>query len=228
VFADNSVDAFDLSAPGDARGLPSSRGGKAKPAAKKKPPKGAFRPAAVLVATKKRPPKLSRVTLPEHHSLYAWLPASDLLPLGDHASLAVSVHDDLFERDLSDPFRDAIAVQLLDVAPSAAVLVVRDGPVVVEGSPFDDPDPLLLDELDATPAWNLRSRTKVGGFAASLQAAGEDHRAVQKNARGRTCRKPLRYAMQLSFEFFDIGDSGRIFVYVCPGGCDAAATVESL
>lgn len=228
MLAENSVEAFSLSALGDARGVPSSKGGKVTPTAKKRVPKGAFRRASLLVATKKRVAKPKGVVLPKHHSLYAWLPASDLLTLGEHASLAVSVHDDVFERDVSDPFGDAMKVQLLDTTPPVPILIGRDGPVAVEGTPFDDPDPLLLDELDATPAWDLRGRTKVGGFADGLHASGEDHRAMQKHARCRTCKKALRYAVQLSYDFFDIGDSGRIFVYVCPSGCDAAATLESL
>ncbi|MCC7542440.1 MAG: hypothetical protein IT379_39850, partial [Deltaproteobacteria bacterium] len=222
----NRVWARDLSSLGAGRiGLPDAtdtpRRARSRPSKKKK--KTFSRPAWRLVPGN-RVVEIEGLPLPDDHIFLAWLPASDRLPLGPHASIAISMAEDIWSLDPATPHSPAFAVVLHDERPPGPVIDA----LLADEVPFDDPDPTKLEQMDAGPGWDLAGHTKIGGYANLIQGGAEEQARADTCGRCRRCGKALVYRVQLSAGAVDVGDCGRVWVYVCPDGCDAAAVAQSL
>lgn len=183
------------------------------------------RPAARLVPTS-QPAAIDAVPISDDYVFLAWLPASELLPLGGHASIAIGMSDEAFAHDTSDPFSASFAVVLLDHAPPGPVVLGARDAVLAELVSFADPDPERLREMDTTSDWDHATKSKIGGYARPVQGGSEEAVFAATSSPCRTCATPMRFVAQLAADLFEIGDAGTALVYVCPNGCDAGATAD--
>ncbi len=164
------------------------------------------------------------VTLPPGFEVLACLPA----PEGAlHGGLVVAWHPAWFEHEEFSSWElggAGVEVTLFSKEQEAACLVSRGedaGFLQCSLVPFDDLDPDHELEVDTLPGNQLeKSRaTKIGGYP----------RFIQETLEGTcsNCGSELGFAAQLAEDLFDFGDGGRLYVYVCPNGCEAQAAIQS-
>jgi hypothetical protein len=97
------------------------------------------------------------------------------------------------------------------------------------GDRFTEHHPAHWREHDSPPRTELATSSKIGGYAHFLQG-GEEAAIEGQRSRSRCsrCRSRHEFKVQLAAGLIDIGDCGSIYVFVCPRGCTARATAESL
>jgi hypothetical protein len=157
------------------------------------------------------------------YELIATLPASRELDLGGRGGLAVF----LWEEPFAVSAAKAVRVELLPKGRKVPALALdpklkRLRPV--RSRPFTDVDPDHLDEVDTTPGEELAHDSKVGGYPRFIQSAEEG------KLRCGQCRARLRFAAQFSPDLFGgslFGDTGSLYLYVCPKGHQGRGILQS-
>lgn len=168
-------------------------------------------------------------TAPREYWLTAVIPADpQLLPLGKHTGLAVFAAEDIWRAADGKAFQ---VVMLSDPQPGAVARAEQDRPLrpIELGERFTEHHPAHWRKYDSPPRTELATSSKIGGYAHFLQG-GEEEAIKGQRSRSRCsrCRSRLEFKVQLAAGLIEIGDCGSVYVYVCPRGCTARATAESL
>lgn len=168
-------------------------------------------------------------------TLLAWLPNSELLPLAEAGSLAIVMVESPIVDDpflLMDQCLPEFEALFLASRPQAPLIARGGDTYVAELVPFEDPEPLLVSEMDATESWGMTFDSKIGGYPRSFGDFGTLARARSLGTRLQTaapcqrCGRETEFVLQLSQDLFpEIGWEGRVLVYLCPSGCAGSASI---
>lgn len=229
VGTDDSLRAFDMSSLGDgAIGCPV----KAMETSERRfqaPEPGWLRAANQLIETDT--PFISPVEPPAGYRLLAVLPAGPLLPLGEHQGIAIAKadDDDFWDADPGEVGSAAFWTGFIDEPIAGPAVAAHDGELrVATQFGFMEQDRLHWRQMN-TLADNQEYRahqTKVGGYARLLQGGEEEEVEADTGGLCTTCSAPMPFRAQLSSDLFEIGDTGRAYLYVCPSGCEAGLRAE--